>query len=348
MKFGVIGTGMMGCEHIRNLTHIPGVELIAVSDPDPTSRQWASKACGETFAPVVCANYQQLLDLRPDAVIIASPNYTHIDVMRDLMQTDIHVLLEKPMCTSLADARELVTLSEQRDALTWVALEYRYMAATQKFLAHLPQVGDLKMLFIREHRFPFLEKVGHWNRFNEFTGGTLVEKCCHFFDLMNLAIGARPVRVMASGGQDVNHRDERYAGRAPDILDNAYVIIEYDNGVRACLDLCMFAEGSRNEQELVATGSQAKLEVHIPDNQLNLSWRDKRPVESFAVETDPRVKYTGFHHGASYLEQLEFIQAINDKQPATITTRDGYWSVAIGVAAQQSIQQGTAVNIEAP
>jgi predicted dehydrogenase len=348
MKFGVIGTGMMGCEHIRNLAHIPDVELIAVSDPDPTSRTWARKACGETFAPAVCADYQQLLDLKPDAVIVASPNYTHINVMRDLMQTDIHVLLEKPMCTTLADARELVNLSEQRDALTWVALEYRYMAATQQFLARLPQVGDLKMLFIREHRFPFLEKVGHWNRFNEFTGGTLVEKCCHFFDLMTLVIGAKPLRVMASGGQDVNHMTESYAGRTPDIIDNAYVIIEYDNGVRACLDLCMFAEGSRNEQELVATGSQAKLEVQIPDNQLTLSWRDQRPVETFAVETDPRVKYAGFHHGASYLEQLEFINAINDKQPATITTRDGYWSVAIGIAAQQSIERGAFIDIEAP
>jgi myo-inositol 2-dehydrogenase/D-chiro-inositol 1-dehydrogenase len=348
MKFGVIGTGMMGCEHIRNLAHIPNVELIAVSDPNPTSRKWARKACGETFTPAVYADYQQLLDEKPEAVIIASPNYTHIDVMRELMKTDIHVLLEKPMCTCLTDARELVALSEQREALTWVALEYRYMAATQQFLARLPLVGDLKMLFIREHRFPFLEKVAHWNRFNEFTGGTLVEKCCHFFDLMNLAIGAKPLRVMASGGQDVNHMDENYAGRTPDILDNAFVIIEYENGARACLDLCMFAEGSLNEQELVATGSKAKLEVHIPDNQLTLSWRDKRPIERHTVETDPRVKYAGFHHGASYLEQLEFINAINDKRPATITTRDGYWSVAIGIAAQQSIQQGSFVDIESP
>jgi len=151
---------------------------------------------------------------------------------------------------------------------------------------------------------------------------------------------------MASGGRDVNHLDESYAGRSPDILDNAYVIIEYGNGVRACLDLCMFAEGSRNEQELVATGSQAKLEVHIPDNQLTLSWRDKRPAESYAVETDPRVKYAGFHHGASYLEQLAFIQAITDNQPATITTRDGYWSVAVGIAAQQSIELGTTIDIK--
>ena len=56
------------------------------------------------------------------------------------------------------------------------------------------------MVAIREHRFPFLVKVDNWNRFTKNTGGTLVEKCCHFFDLMIQATGSRPVRVMASGG----------------------------------------------------------------------------------------------------------------------------------------------------
>ena len=44
--------------------------------------------------------------------------------------------------------------------------------------------GAVKMIAIREHRFPFLEKVDNWNRFSKNTGGTLVEKCCHFFDVM--------------------------------------------------------------------------------------------------------------------------------------------------------------------
>ncbi len=54
-------------------------------------------------------------------------------------------------------------------------------------------VGDLKMFAIREHRFPFLPKVGDWNRFSERTGGTLVEKCCHFFDLMRLVAADEPI-----------------------------------------------------------------------------------------------------------------------------------------------------------
>ena len=93
--------------------------------------------------------------------------------------------------------------------------------------------GAVTLLSIREHRFPFLVKVGDWNRFNRYTGGTLVEKCCHFFDLMNLIAQSPPERVMASGAQDVNHLDEFYDGERSDILDNAYVIVEFANSMRA-------------------------------------------------------------------------------------------------------------------
>lgn len=55
--------------------------------------------------------------------------------------------------------------------------------------------------------------MNNWNRFNVNTGGTLVEKCCHFFDLMRLFASADPVCVMASGGVDVNHKDEVYDGK---------------------------------------------------------------------------------------------------------------------------------------
>ena len=59
------------------------------------------------------------------------------------------------------------------------------------------------MLSITEHRFPFLQKVNNWNRFTANSGGTFVEKCCHFFDLMRLILKSDPVRVMASAGQEV-------------------------------------------------------------------------------------------------------------------------------------------------
>ena len=295
---------------------------------------------------MACQSTAEIIDLKPDAVIIASPNYTHRQLADDFAESPIHLMIEKPMSAILSDARALVEIAERRAALTWIAMEYRYMPTTRLFLDNLPQVGDLKMLFIREHRFPFLKKVDNWNRFNRFTGGTLVEKCCHFFDLMNLAIGARPLKVMASGAQDVNHRDERYEEEKPDIIDNAYVIVDYANGVRACLDLCMFADGSPNEQELVATGSLAKLEAMIPGNRLTLAARKDRVVTEIPVPPDPCIRYEGMHHGSSYLEQMHFIEAITTGSEPAVSSKDGYWSVAIGLAAQQSIAQGQVVAVE--
>lgn len=120
------------------------------------------------------------------------------------------------------------------------------------------------MLTIREHRFFFLEKVGDWNRFNRNTGGTLVEKCCHFFDLTRLIAGCNPVRMMASGGQSVNHLEEVHDGQTSDIWDNAFVVVDFENGLRTMLELCMFAEGLRYQEEIRAVGPKGKIECLIP------------------------------------------------------------------------------------
>jgi len=51
--------------------------------------------------------------------------------------------------------------------------------------------------------------------------------------------------------------------QVPDIIDNAYVIVEFDNGSRGMLDLCMFAEGSRNEQEISVVGDIGKVQIQL-------------------------------------------------------------------------------------
>ena len=129
-------------------------------------------------------------------------------------------------------------------------------------------------------------------------------------------------------------------------IDNAFVIVDYANGVRACLDLCMFAEGSPNEQELVATGSLAKLEGWIPENRLTLASRVDRKVTEIPVPPDTRIRYEGMHHGSSYLEQVQFINAIKAGTQPEVTSQDGYWAVAIGIAAQQAIAHGEVVPVE--
>ena len=349
-RYGVIGTGMMGVEHMMNVNHIEGAEVTAYADPHEPSRAQAA-----TVSPHAkgFADYHDLLESDLcDALVIATPNFTHVDVLGDVLATDIHVLVEKPLCTTVEDCRTVVEAARHRDAVTWVGLEYRYMPPVARLIeeVHDGTVGDLKMLAIREHRFPFLPKVHDWNRFSENTGGTLVEKCCHFFDLMNHIIGEDPVRVMASGAQDVNHLDEEYGGRVPDILDNAYVVVEYAGGQRAMLDLCMFAEATHNQEEIVAVGDKGKVEALIPDDIVRTGERGRQfigDVTSFEVEDD-RITYMGHHHGSSQLEHMDFIALCRgelDEGPK-VSIDDGLLSVAIGVAAHRSIDEARWVAME--
>ena len=350
VRVGVIGTGMMGCEHLKNLMGLDTVEVTAVSDPNQEPREWARLTMGDAFESVEAyAHHDDLLSSgRVDAVVVASPNFTHKSILDDIFSTDLPVLVEKPMCTTVDDCVDVVRAQHNRSALTWVGLEYRYMARIAELVRQVRNgaVGDLKMLAIREHRFPFLVKVDNWNRFSRNTGGTLVEKCCHFFDLMNLVVASRPVRVMASGGQDVNHLDEFYDGERSDILDNAYVIVEYENGVRSMLDLSMFAEGSRHEQEITAVGSTGKVEAFVPgDGKVFVGERSGRTVSSVDVGIDPDVAHVGFHFGASFIECKRFVDAVLNGTQPEVTVEDGLWSVAIGAAAHRSIDERRSVDI---
>ena len=361
--YGIIGSGMMGGEHILDLGHIEGAEVVAIADPVATSIEFGL-GCAEAGpgGPEARArvktydNHAELLaDPAVDVAVVTTPNHTHAAVAADALATDLHVLVEKPLCTTVEDAARLVELGRDRDAVTWMGLQYRYMPTAAVMLEQLAGgvCGNTRMVSIREHRFPFLAKVGNWNRFNRNTGGTLVEKCCHFFDLMNLVADARPVRVMASGGQDVNHLDESYDGEVPDILDNAFVIVEYVNGVRGALDLCMFAEGGRFEQELSITGDRAKLEATVPGDVVWVGEREKSPFGSEHGEPprevpapmDPRVPYPEFHQGASFMEHLALKEAIDAGTPEAVTLSDGMWAVATGAAAHRSIDERRPVEL---
>lgn len=348
LRYGVIGTGMMGVEHIRDIQALDGAEVTALCDPDEGSLSAARGVAGD--GPACFNDHRDLLaDDRCDAIVVATPNMTHCDILLDVISAGIPVLVEKPLCTTIADCRRVVE-HVGAETLVWVGLEYRYMPPIARLVEQVTTgtVGQVRMVAIREHRFPFLDKVGNWNRFNANTGGTLVEKCCHFFDLMNLIAGARPARVMASGGQDVNHLDERYDGRTPDIIDNAYVVVDFESGVRGMLDLCMFAEATHNQEEVSVVGDRGKLEALVPDSVVRIGIRDRDrigDVEEEKVE-NPEIRYQGLHHGASYVEHLRFRDALLSGDCPESGPEDGLWSVAVGVAAQLSIAEQRSVDMD--
>ena len=347
VRYGLVGTGMMGIEHLSNLAITPGAVVTALADPTTASLAWARGALKDRAAGV--AVFEDAAALAAcglvDAVIVASPNHTHRAVLEPLFDAGLHILCEKPLATTIEDARWVVARAAASPGVFWTAMEYRYMPPAKAFIdaVHAGDVGALRMLSIREHRFPFLPKVGDWNRFSRNTGGTMVEKCCHFFDLMRLIVRSEAVRVYCSGAMDVNHRDERYGGETPDIIDNSYTVVDFANGVRAMLDLSMFAEGAENQEEIAAVGDAARLEVFIPSGELVTSprtgFRRPKAVERRVIHTDPVALQAGSHHGSTFYEHQKFNAAVRGEGPVEVTAEDGLRAVAIGAAAEISARE---------
>ena len=353
IKYGIIGAGTMAREHILNISLIENAEVVALSDPHEASLNQC-KDMLKTKVPCFKNHQDMIKENLVDVYLISSPNFTHIGILKDVITTKKHILVEKPLCTNTKDCLEIKRLTKDYPSVFWTAMEYRYMPPVAKFIneIHNKTIGELKTLTIREHRFPFLKKVNDWNRFEKNTGGTLVEKCCQFFDLMCLIAKSKPISVYASGAQDVNHLDEEYDGKKPDIIDNAYVIVNFENGARSLLELCMFAENSDMQEELVATGNKGKIETSVPSNEsgkissnLRIGMRDGE-TKLETIEVDKKILEAGHHHGSTYYEHLAFLNAIKNNSNPEVSLDDGLIAVAVGEAAEKSIKLKRLVKLE--
>ena len=361
VRYGIVGCGMMGQEHLRNIALLPGASVTRIFEPDDGMAQGSLALAPGAHRVGSLAEVVQAPDV--DCLLIASPNFRHAEQLRAIAALrPLPILLEKPACTSLEDVRALAELGRHYGAPIWVAMEYRYMPPVARLAEEVHgaiNTGPMTMLAIREHRFPFLVKVGDWNRFNHYTGGTLVEKCCHFFDLMRHLTRSEPLRVFASASVAHNHRDEQYPEGVPDILDNAFVIVDFSNGQRALLDLCMFAEGSRYQEEISVVGPKGKVECFVPGPgrfwpdhlgpapipRLVLSPRHPKGPRELEVPVDPVALAAGDHNGSTLYQHQRFNAVVRGQGAVEVGLRDGLAAVVIGLAAQESARTGQSVDL---
>lgn len=350
INYGIIGCGMMGQEHLRNIALLQGARVAAIYEPDEIMANAAKAIAPNARLEPSMAELLARDDL--DCLLVASPNHCHVDALEQIAEINpLPLLMEKPLFTDPADLARVEAIAASYPAPIWVAMEYRYMPPIQTFAEEVQRAtGGVTMLTIREHRFPFLHKVGDWNRFNRNTGGTLVEKCCHFFDLMRLILGSDPVRITASGGQEVNHKDESYGGQVPDIWDSAYVIVDFANGARAMLELCMYAEGARYQEEISAVGPNGKIEVFVPGPgrfwpthlgtppvaQVIVSPRHPKGPQAVDIPVDPTILDAGDHNGSTFYQHARFLEVVRDGGLPEVSLQDGAWAVRMGMAAQDA------------
>jgi myo-inositol 2-dehydrogenase/D-chiro-inositol 1-dehydrogenase len=375
LSCAILGCGMMGQEHLSYLLgYSKHVSVDFLCDPHQASLDkcldmlLASSSSGDHYRPTLYTNEQDLLDQHGtiDLLVIASPNDLHAPQLLRWAHHDLVILIEKPVAVNPSQLDSLQALLTNCRARIWVAMEYRFIPAIAKLLALVPSVvGDIRQVTIRENRYPFLHKIGNWNRHGNKTGDSLVEKCCHFFDLFRLVTRQEAtlsqVRALAQRG--VNYQDEATVLEGDDvpIIDSAYVLMPFGTSITACLELCMFAEGSRHQEEIIVTGTLGRLEAYLPENKVYAyqrptfqEWKDRsvppppiaptiydcsRDIESTSKDIPT---HSGYHYGSTAMEWYRLLEAVQHHSASgvwhpLVSLEDGMRAVELGLQATREI-----------
>jgi myo-inositol 2-dehydrogenase / D-chiro-inositol 1-dehydrogenase len=353
----VIGTGTMGQEHMRVAALLGRARVLGIYDQQTHSMD-AAEAAYRAISGDVLRRYADLHaachDPDADVLMICTPNFTHVEVLTCALASGKAIFLEKPMATTLADAVAIMDAAKSHNSFVQIGLQYRYKAQYREAFHEVKargSLGQIHTISMSEYRPPFLDKVGQWNKFNRNTGGTLVEKCCHYFDLINLLADSQAVRVYATGGRAVNFVDFQKDGIASDIDDHAFVCIDYANGIRASFTLNMFCADFT--EELIVAGAQGRLLTHecfdfhaqVPtQTSIKLELGENGASRTTQLSYPALIEQSG-HHGATYYEHIALMDQLDGQKADCATVEQGLWSMIVASAAQESMRTGQAVSV---
>lgn len=363
----IVGAGKRGRRHVENLQSIRGLaylskaegahhsedayashaasppewvsdvgalspRITAVVDPDADERAETVRLLGRggddpaTFESLDAC----LAETSVDAAVVASPNHTHVEIVESLFDAGVDVLCEKPLGTTLDQHERLIAATDAFDGTFYPAFNLRMSPFYRRIRRLLREgaVGDLGMVSCREVRQPLVDGFRYRS---ESSGGPLLEKNVHDFDLFNWYTRARPRRVHATGGQHVLQTDT-------DIEDQAVVTVEYDDGTLATLELCLYAPWDQRSRTYELRGSEGLL--RSPEEALTLDRYHYGGTDRVHVNTE------GSHAGGDFVQTWRFLRCLTGDAEPPGTPREAKAAAAVAIAAQRSIATGHPYRID--
>ncbi|MFM8984651.1 MAG: Gfo/Idh/MocA family protein [Planctomycetia bacterium] len=288
VRVGLVGCGAFARFSMARYRLLPGVRITAVADIDAAATRRAADELGA--APV--APDALLVAEEVDLVSIATPPALHFRQARAALEAGKHVLVEKPLATTVADAESRAALAARRGLVCVANLVERYnpLAYAVRAVIRSRLLGDLLHgLFINEAADEGLAP-GHWFWDREMSGGIFVEHGVHFFDLVTFWLGAgdvvaaaRAVRPPAAGGGDGRAVEEqvvctcRYPSTTADGDRHAGVLFHFEHGFHQPSRM------DRQEMRLVFERGELRLFDWVPTHGEVRSLLDDAAIDALAA-----------------------------------------------------------------
>lgn len=337
-KIAIVGLGHRACYYDgQNLPFSQlDVELCGVCDRDPSKLAPGRAKYSNIFRRDV-PGYDNHLELfereKPDGVYIITANGQHMEVAVDAMDRGIHVLCEKPLEVSLERCDKILESARRSKVLLAAAMQMHYRRRYHRIrnLIEKGSIGEPIMTWCVEFRRPFAQ-TKHWVWEPEQSGGTLVEKNCHHYDIFDLWLGGSlPDKVYATGGIAKHQKPYGYPSR---IVDHAYVVNDYENGAKAMVEISFFME-SYHSRTMGVQGTEGRIWIDTKDGEII------HLIEKDGTSRD--FEEPGEIRGGLYRDFLDCI--ISGKQPLVDGVR-ARRSLLIPLAGELSMKEGRRIDIK--
>lgn len=338
VRFGLVGFGAWGQHHANAIRVTDDAELVAVAASSQASADLAKHHCPSVK---VYTDYRQLVareDL--DVVDVVVPSHLHHEVAMSVLESGKHLLLEKPMGTSLPQCDEMILAAEQRERLFAVGHELRLssMWGKAKLMIDEGFIGQPLYALVELSRNPYRLGADGWRYDISRVGSWVLEEPIHFFDLARwyLESSGPPVSIYATA-------NSRQPGH-PELHDNFSAIMHFQGGAYAVVSQTLAA--FEHHQTIKVTGTSGALWA---------SWsgamdRTRHPTFSLRAFDGQTVSTVPIEKPTGELFELEdqiarMVTAIRHGTPLHCTGSDGRWSVAMCLAAEESIRCGQPVSM---
>ncbi|MDO8953453.1 MAG: Gfo/Idh/MocA family oxidoreductase [Gammaproteobacteria bacterium] len=309
LKVAVIGTGYLGEFHAQKYAQIDSVDLVAIVDTNIERCQ----ALAATLHTKAVEDYRELIG-KVDAVSIVTPTSTHFAIGKFFLENGIHVLMEKPITTTVEEADILISLAKSKNCL----LQVGYLERFNPILNHVE--GKIKQVqFIESTR------IAPFNPRNKDVN-VVLDLMIHDIDLIQHLVNAPIERIDANGACVLTQE-----------IDIANARILFANGCVANVTASRIS--LKPERKMRIFQHDAYISLDLQNKQVSICTRGQGEMFP-GIPTIEREEHTITQSDALLEEIKAFVNAILNKTPVLVTGEDGKIALQTALEITRLVKAG--------
>lgn len=366
MRVAVAGIGLRAGNVLSILKETaPETEFVGFFDPNPTHLDMIG-----LDTPRFDTVDEMLAKTAPDLFFVGSPNAFHLDHIKAGLAAGVRIFAEKPVVTTQADTMELAALlAEHGTDRVMVGLVLRYSQHMVDLRSVLDRLGPITSMEANEHIGPYHGAffMRDWRRMASWSGGFMLEKCCHDIDIYNMIAGSRPVRVASFGGRksfvpdlaptqnaenEIMHRkssvwesvDDPFRSDG-DIIDYQTALIQYDSGSSLAFHTNLNVPDEH--RRFCVMGGLGMAEGDFVRGYLKATARDGSTLLN-ADYTTMEAKHASAHYGADHMmvsDIVDFLRGDTDSLPVGVV--DALEAGLVALSLDEARKSGQVVDMSA-